>query len=289
MSNSLFKPHKAEVDLNKPASSAGGDIKDQLDKTIESLNVIVDAEYKLRAAMTSMDEIVVKTNDSLQQLMVAFDKAKPIYDGLLKKYSSQIVISDESIDAYTKAMDAFSKKILEKTFNGIDEVVKAKLADFNQHKSLVDDIILKNRIVMGKYSFWIIISICISIILGGGAGWLKFWRIPGNDDTMTYMLIVLFFESIYILTVVWNLVWNYFKGEAPPKKEKQNDPMFFSFSLSSAIYIIALTLSSGVYVVWSQITVVSDTWLLLYLLPLAVASNLIWSVLKAIVTGATKT
>lgn len=152
----------------------------------------------------------------------------------------------------------------------------------SQLKLLKQTIEEQERIVMPTLPFWTITCICGLIILCGFISWLKFWHTPGNDATMSYMFVAIFVEIIYYAS----MAWNYYTDEERQKtKEKQNNPIIFSISLSQAVYIMALTFSAAIYIVWSQMTVTSDTWFLLYLLPVVFVSNFTWLLTKALVVG----
>ena len=56
-------------------------------------------------------------------------------------------------------------------------------------------------------------------------------------------------------------------------------------SLSEAVYIIFLTLASLAYFVWAQLDISSSSKLLIYLLPVALASNFLWLVIRGLLYG----
>ena len=136
----------------------------------------------------------------------------------------------------------------------------------------------KNCIILPFESFWAISCIFGIAIFCGFVCWYKFWKTPGNDETMTYMAFACILEVIYY----GMMAWNYFTDNEKQKKGKTNG---FSVSLSEAIYIILLTFTSIVYLVWSLLDITSSTKMLIYLLPIVFASNFIWLLLRALAYG----
>ena len=152
-----------------------------------------------------------------------------------------------------------------------------------QGKLLKQAIEEKNRVLMPTSSFWTITCIFGIIILFGFASWFKFWKTPGNDETMTYMVAALFAELIYICTMVYNhYAYKEDQNKETDKKKAENEPKIYSMSLSEAVYIIFLTLASLVYFVWAQLDISSSSKLLIYLLPVALASNFLWLVIRGL-------
>ena len=155
-----------------------------------------------------------------------------------------------------------------------------------QGKLLKQAIEEKNRVLMPTSSFWTIICIFGIIILFGFASWFKFWKTPGNDETMTYMVAALFAEIIYICTMVYNhYAYKEKQNQETDKKDDENKQRIYSMSLSEAVYIIFLTLASLVYFVWAQLDISSSPKLLIYLLPVALASNFLWLVIRGLLYG----
>ena len=147
-----------------------------------------------------------------------------------------------------------------------------------QGKLLAHAIEEKNCIILPFESFWAILCILGITIFCGFVCWYKFWRTHGNDETMTYMAFACILEVIYY----GMMAWNYFTDNEKQKKGKTNG---FSVSLSEAIYIILLTFTSIVYLVWSLLDITSSTKMLIYLLPIVFASNFIWLLLRALAYG----
>ena len=227
------------------------------------------------------------------------------YDKLMLGYTNKIVSNvcgriDESVtenisgqfnDVANKHIADFDEKMKKaaeshKTaLSNLEKEYKDKIASLEnkQAKLLAQAIEAKNSVLMPASSFWTIACICGIVILCGFVSWLKFWRTDGNDETMTYMTVAFIVEIIYYAS----MVWNYYTNSDRKKTETENkeEQRIFCFSLSQAIYIIALTFSAGVYLVWSQMTVTSNTSLLLYLLPVVFASNFIWLFIRALAAG----
>ena len=291
----------------------------EIEKSLEVLKGIKEFQGEMRNTMAELTAMTEKAESLNGKLTDAVKNSKPIWDNLLNSFTDKIEITDESMQRYGKAMQDFSHKILQSVCQHIaqavsenvtgqfTEVANKHIADFDakaeqavikykkayeeniktledsQGKLLKQAIEDNNRIIMPTLPFWTIVCILGFIILCGFICWLKFWRMPGNDDTLTYMVVAGFFEFIFFAVLGWSRYSD--EDRQKTKKEKKDEPAIYSISLSQAIYGILLTMSAGTYIVWSQMTVTCDTWLLKWLLPVAVASNFIWFTFKGLAAG----
>lgn len=291
----------------------------EIEKSLEVLKGINEIQSNMRSTMSEIKDMAGKADELTRHLEQEVKAVKPLWDQLLEGFTKDIIISKESMEAYDKLMLDHTNKILSSVYGRIDksitdnfagqfnEVANKHIADFDtkaeqavikykkayeeniktledtQGKLLKQAIEENNRIVMPTLPFWTIVCILGFIILCGFICWLKFWRMPGNDETLTYMGVAGVFEFIFFAVLEWNRYSD--EERKKTKKEKKDEPAIYSISLSQAIYGILLTMSAGTYIVWSQMTVTSDTWLLKSLLPVAVASNLIWFTLKGLAAG----
>lgn len=298
-----------------------------LEKTLEVLRNIKKEQDEMRNTITELTVMTEKAKSISKQLSDGIREAKPIWDDLLGSFVNTIAVSDESMAKFNELMLTYANQIVSNSCSLINKAVTENITGqftevANQHivgfdqkmrkvvelhntalsnlekeyedkisslenkqgKLLAQVVDEQNIILLPTIPFFAITGICILITLCGIINWVMFCR-GGNADIITYMLfaVIVFFEFIYYTPYVWNCVKWY--------KKKKEDSGIFRLSLSQTLYIMSLTFSAGIYIVVSQVSqakIITDTWLL-YILPLTVASNLIWSVLKAIVTGGTKT
>ena len=291
----------------------------EIEKSLEVLKGINEIQSNMRSTMSEIKDMAGKVDELTRHLEQEVKAVKPLWDQLLEGFTKDIIISKESMEAYDKLMLDHTNKILSSVYGRIDksitdnfagqfnEVANKHIADFDtkaeqavikykkayeeniktledtQGKLLKQAIEDNNRIIIPTLPFWTIACILGFIILCGFIYWLKFWRMPGNDETLTYMGVAGVFEFIFFAVLGWSRYTD--EDRKKTKKEKKDEPAIYSISLSQAIYGILLTMSAGTYIVWSQMTVTSDTWLLKWLLPVAVASNLIWFTLKGLAAG----
>ena len=291
----------------------------EIEKSLEVIKGIKGVQDEIRSAMSDLQDMAEKAERLTHSLSEAIRTAKPIWDDLLQSFVKEIQISEESLEAFGNVMKGYADTILKKVCEGIyravtdnvagqfnemanscltefDEKLKALVATFDSLKQKYNDNIKSlekskdklleqaveenNRIIMPRESFWVMMSISLIVIFGGLLGWIKFWRTPGNDETMSLMVAAGITEVIYCVSMFITRRSNEKEG----KKEKENIKMF-SVSLPEAIYIVLLTLASGVYIVWSQLTVISSASLLIYLMPGVIASNFLWLLLRALLYG----
>lgn len=83
------------------------------------------------------------------------------------------------------------------------------------------------------------------------------------------------------------MVYNHYaykedQNKETDKKKAENEPKIYSISLSEVVYIIFLALASLAYFVWAQLDINSSSKLLIYLLPVSLASNFLWLVIRGL-------
>ena len=277
----------------------------EIEKSLEILNGIKEIQGEMRNTITD-----------------AVKKAKPIWDNLLNSFVGTIEISDESMEKFNKVMLNYANQIVSKSCNLINEavtenvtgqfteVISNKISELDSkmkasedaHKKVLIDLEKEyrdsitdlkqnhgkllsqtgeepSRIFIPKDSFWTVAFVSVMVILCGIVSWFKFWKT--NDDAMNYMVAAICAEAVY---GIWLAVqWFNNRGENGNKNEDKTGG--FNISLSEALYVMILTLSSTTYIVWGQMDIIGSPKLLLYLLPVAIALNTIWLFTRAIIYG----
>lgn len=301
----------------------------ELEKILAVIKGIKESQGEVRKTVSDIEDIADRAEKAVKALNKDLKEARPLWDELLKSYTSEILISDESFAGFSKVMKSLIDQILVSTCSKIDkavsdnvsgqfsEVANRHIQEFDEkmkkaaesHKTALSNlkkeyedkinslenkqgkllkqaIEEKNRVLMPTSSFWTITCIFGIIILCGFITWFKFWKTPGNDETMTYMVVALFAELIYVCTMVYNhYAYKEKQDQETDKKKAENEPKIYSISLSEAVYIIFLTLASLVYFVWAQLDISSSPKLLIYLLPVALASNFLWLLIRGLLYG----
>ena len=182
-----------------------------------------------------------------------------------------------------ETIEATHRQALDKLKHEYEESIST--LESKQGKLHAQAIEEKNRIIMPSGSFWTVICIFGYGFLCGAMCWFKFWQTPGNDETMTYMVVAIIAELIYYGTMVYNHYTYKEEHEKKNKKSDKNKPRIYSISLSEAIYVIFLTSASLVYFVWAKLDINYSPKLMIYLLPVVFASNFIWLLLRALAYG----
>lgn len=271
----------------KDMAAHAQDISHQLTENIKTARPIWDDLLK-----SFVNEIYVD-EDSIERFNETLQKYA---DTILVKIYSRIdkSISDNVAGQFTEVaishIQEFDKKMKEsvashnKALTDLETEYKDKIKSLqnSQGKLLKQAIEEKNRVLMPEWSFWTIILILGSVIICGVAGWLKFWRTPGNDEAMSWMVGAMIFESIYYGTMVYNHFAYKDEQKSKTDKKEENEPRIYSISLSEAVYIIILTLSASVYFVWAQLNINYSPNLLIFLLPTAWSLNFLWLVLRGL-------
>ena len=249
---------------------------------------IAEIKNKLREAGSNTDDMLKDISELKEQGIGLTSSAKETLqnagDSIKKKmeeylegtFVGQVDAHMDGLKKKVEAIEANHRLALENLKHEYEESINA--LESKQGKLLTQAIEEESRIIIPSMPFWSIICIWGIIILCGFACWYKFWRTPGNDETMTYMVVAVILETIYY----GMMAWNHFTNNEKQKKKKLN---VFSASLSEVIYIILMTSASIVYLVWSQLKVTGSTKLLIILMPMVFASNFIWLFLQALAYG----
>ena len=177
-------------------------------------------------------------------------------------------------DTINKLKDDLKKKY--------DDEIKELSNNYAQMTSKTER--LSNRILIPRKDFWALMLLSSFIILGGFLSWVKFWRVPGNDATMSWMVGAGIMEFIYgISTGLNSLIYREeTNGESTKKDDHKEEIKLYSMSLSQALYFMLLTLAAGIYLVWYALDCYASPAWMKYLLPVALALNFIWMMLNGI-------
>ena len=294
----------------------------EIEKSLEILNGIKEIQGEMRNTMAELTAMTEKAESLNGKLTDAVQEAKPIWDDLLSSFVKTIEVSDESMEKFNKVMLNYANQIVSKSCNLINEavtenvtgqfteVISNKISELDSkmkasedaHKQVLIDLEKEyrdsitdlkqnhgkllsqtgeepSRIFIPKDSFWTVAFVSVMVILCGIVSWFKFWKT--NDDAMNYMVAAICAEAVY---GIWLAVqWFNNRGEGGNKNEDKTGG--FNISLSEALYVMILTLSSTTYIVWGQMDIIGSPKLLLYLLPVAIALNTIWLFTRAIIYG----
>ena len=294
----------------------------EIEKSLEILNGIKEIQGEMRNTMAELTAMTEKAESLNGKLTDAVQEAKPIWDDLLSSFVKTIEVSDESMEKFNKVMLNYANQIVSKSCNLINEavtenvtgqfteVISNKISELDSkmkasedaHKQVLIDLEKEyrdsitdlkqnhgkllsqtgeepSRIFIPEDSFWTVALGSVMVILCGIVSWFKFWKT--NDDAMNYMVAAICAEAVY---GIWLAVqWFNNRGENGNKNEDKTGG--FNISLSEALYVMILTLSSTTYIVWGQMDIIGSPKLLLYLLPVAIALNTIWLFTRAIIYG----
>ena len=302
----------AEIEKSLEILNGIKKIQGEMRNTMAELTAMTEKAESLNGKLT---DAVQESKPIWDDLLGSFVKTIEVSDESMEKFNELMLTYANKI--VSRSCDLINQYVTENVAGQFNEVANQHIADFDEkmkkaaesHKTALSNlkkeyedkinsleskqgkllkqaIEEKNRVLMPTSSFWTIICIFGIIILCGFITWFKFWKTPGNDETMTYMVAALFAEIIYICTMVYNhYAYKEKQNQETDKKDDENKQRIYSMSLSEAVYIIFLTLASLVYFVWAQLDISSSPKLLIYLLPVALASNFLWLVIRGLLYG----
>jgi len=297
----------------------------EIEQSLEVLKGIKEVQGEMRNTMAELTAMTEKAESLNGKLTDAVKEAKPIWNDLLDSFVGTIEVSDESMEKFNELMLTYANKIVSRSCDLINkavtknvagqftELTNKKIGELDSKMKASEDahrqVLTKLKkeyedsisnlkqehgkllsqtgeeqsgILIPKVSFWTLAAISMIIIVCGIISWTKFWEI--NDDAKDWVTFDIIAEAIYIVWLV--ILWGIRIRHGNSDESKKNDKVsVFNVSLAKALYVMILTLSSTVYIVWDKMDVFGSPKLLLYLLPLAIASNTIWLFVRAIIYG----
>ena len=250
-----------------------------------------------RAFMPALDDPFRVVDDMLEDIKKYKDKGLELSDNAQKQFQAFIIKLTGSIhETLTNEADLFNKglndivtqqqdtldKLKDDLKKNYDDEIKELSNNYAQLTAKTER--LNDRILIPRKDFWVLMLLSSAIFLGGFISWVKFWRVPGNDVTMNWMVAAGIMEFIYIISTGLNsLIYREeTKGESTKKDDDKEEIRLYSMSLSQALYFMLLTLAAGVYVVWYALDCYASPAWMKYLLPVALALNFIWMMLNGI-------
>ena len=281
---------KKIVDAKKELTELSAELADKLKAVSEKNQSQEQVMKKLWEAGGYVDEML----DDIKRYK---DKGLELSDNAQKQFQTFIIKLTGSIhETLTNEADLFNRglndivtqqqhnidKLKEELRKGYDDEIKELNNTYAQLTAKTER--LSDRILIPRKDFWALMLLSSVIILGGFLSWVKFWRVPGNDVTMSWMVAAAIMEFIYgISTGLNSLIYREEnKGESSKKDANKEEIKLYSMSLSQALYFMLLTLAAGVYVVWYALDCYASPAWMKYLLPVALALNFIWMMLNGI-------
>ena len=273
---------KKIVDAKKELTELSAELADKLkavsEKNQSQIQTLEEVLSKLEQVMKKLWEAGGYVDEMLDDIKRYKDKGLELSDNAQKQSQAFIIKLTGSIhETLTNEADLFNR--------GLNDIVTQQQHNIDKLKEELrkgyDDEIKE---LNNTYDFWALMLLSSVIILGGFLSWVKFWRVPGNDVTMSWMVAAAIMEFIYgISTGLNSLIYREeTKGESTKKDDDKEEISLYSMSLSQALYFMLLTLAAGVYVVWYALDCYASPAWMKYLLPVALALNFIWMMLNGI-------
>jgi hypothetical protein len=292
---------KKIVDVKKELTELSAELADKLkavsEKNQSQIQTLEEVLSKLEQVMKKLWEAGGYVDEMLDDIKRYKDKGLELSDNAQKQFQAFIIKLTGSIhETLTNEADLFDKRLndivtqQQNTLDKLKDDLKKKYDDeikelSNNYAQLTAKTErLNDRILIPRKDFWALMLLSSVIFLGGFISWVKFWRVPGNDVTMSWMVAAGIMEFIYIISTGLNtLIYREeTKGESTKKDDDKEEIRLYSVSLSQALYFMLLTLAAGVYVVWYALDCYASPAWMKYLLPVALALNFIWMMLNGI-------
>ena len=292
---------KKIVDAKKELTELSTELADKLkavsEKCESQIHTLEEVHFKQEQVKEKMWQAGDIVDDMLEDIKKYKDKGLELSGNAQKQFQAFIInLTRDVHEKLTNEANLFDKRLNDIVAQQQDTIDKLK----GDLKKKYDDEIkelsnnyaqmtskterLSNRMLIPRKDFWALMLLSSVIILGGFLSWVKFWRVPGNDVTMSWMVAAAMMEFIYgISTGLNSLIYREeTNGESTKKDDHKEEIKLYSMSLSQALYFMLLTLAAGVYVVWYALDCYASPAWMKYLLPAALTLNFIWMILNGI-------
>ena len=287
----------AKKELTKLSTELADKLKAVSEKCESQIHTLEEVHFKQEQVKEKMWQAGDIVDDMLEDIKKYKDKGLELSGNAQKQFQAFIInLTRDVHEKLTNEANLFDKRLNDIVAQQQDTIDKLK----GDLKKKYDDEIkelsnnyaqmtskterLSNRMLIPRKDFWALMLLSSVIILGGFLSWVKFWRVPGNDVTMSWMVAAAIMEFIYgISTGLNSLIYREEnKGESTKKDANKEEIKLYSMSLSQALYFMLLTLAAGIYLVWYVLDCYASPAWMKYLLPAALTLNFIWMILNGI-------
>ncbi len=99
----------------------------EIEKSLEVLKEIQLAQKEMRSTMSELNDMAEKAQSLSGKLTAGLQEAKPVWDDLMQRFTSTLVLSDENLEEYQKIMIGFSNKIAAQACSKAEQTVKQNM------------------------------------------------------------------------------------------------------------------------------------------------------------------
>lgn len=100
----------------------------ELEKILAVIKGIKESQSEVRKTVSDIEDIADRAEKAVKTLHKDLKEARPLWDELLKSYTSEVLISDESFAGFSKVMESLTDQILVSTCSKIDKAVSDNVA-----------------------------------------------------------------------------------------------------------------------------------------------------------------
>ena len=100
----------------------------ELEKILAVIKGIKESQGEVRKTVSDIEDIADRAEKAVKALDKNLKEARPLWDELLKSYTSEVLISDESFAGFSKVMESLTDQILVSTCSKIDKAVSDNVA-----------------------------------------------------------------------------------------------------------------------------------------------------------------
>ena len=100
----------------------------EIEKSLEVIKGIKGIQEEMRSAMSDLQDMADRSNNLIQRLNKDIKEANSLWNQLLKSYTAEVLISDESFAGFSKVMKSLVDQILVSTCSKIDNAISDSVA-----------------------------------------------------------------------------------------------------------------------------------------------------------------
>ncbi len=99
----------------------------EMERSLKILKEIQLAQKEMKSTMSELNDMAEKAQSLSEKWTAGLQDAKPVWDDLMERFSSTLILSDESLEEYQKMMINFSNKIAAQACSKAEQTVKENI------------------------------------------------------------------------------------------------------------------------------------------------------------------
>lgn len=256
-------------------------ISSKSQKQIDDLNVIMPSLRKITERFDEMggyvDEMLEESKQYKDKGLILAPKTEEEIKEILENFKIQLQdVFNNGLAEHSYAMQEVAEhhgQIISNLKERYEEELGKLTVQYENLDSCFSHI--QDKVVLSHAAAWAFIGFYTFILLFGGWGFFQFIKVPENNKALDFLGLVLIFQCIFQAVLRFG---NNRKEETAVKLQKGK---LLNLSIKQCLYWFAIAIVLVIYGTWALVGK-GEAQFLIYLLPVASASNFVVIILERI-------